>query len=81
MDNYTIYQLNKREDISIIVEKNFLKNSQISMGAKCLVLELLAFNNDKIFVDNFTKMNANTEAEVLGYIHELKCAGLLDKLC
>ncbi len=81
MENKTIYQLKKREDISIIVDKNFLMNSQISMGAKCLVLELLAFNSDKIFVDNFIEINANTEAEVLGYIHELRCAGFLDKLC
>lgn len=79
--NKPIYQLKKREDISIIIDKNFLMNSQISMGAKCLVLELLAFNHDKVFIEDFTKMNANTETEVIGYIDELRCAGLLEKLC
>lgn len=79
--NNFIYQLKKKEEIAIIIDKNFLMNGHLSMGAKCLVLELLAFNTDKVFIDDFTKLNANSDKDIQSYIDELMVAGYLDKLC
>ena len=81
METNKIYHLLEREEALIVVDTRILMNNQISLGAKGLLLELLALKEDKVFIDNFTKRNLNSTSEVEMYVLELKNAGYLDVLC
>ena len=80
MENKTIYYVKKQEDAFIVVDKRFLTNNQISLGAKGLYLTLMAFRQDKIFIDDFVATNTDDAEQIEEYILELKNAGYLDKL-
>ena len=80
MEKSNVYQLRQKEDVIICIDKSFMLNSTLTLGAKGLMLQIIALKSDKVFPDDFESFNFETKESIEKYISELIKAGYLEKL-